>query len=79
MTAKKAISARADSSQDAPGERQGATDPFCQEAVEHLGRLREVKLGDVVDGTLDLVKRYPGASMTVAALVGFFLGRWFRR
>jgi len=79
MTAKKASSARAAASKDPPGERQDGLHPLCEEAAEYLGKLREVKLGEVADGTLDLVKRYPGASLSVAALLGFFLGRLFRR
>ena len=35
--------------------------------------------GDVIDGTLKTVKRYPGTSLTIAALIGFYLGRLFRR
>jgi hypothetical protein len=33
----------------------------------------------VIDGTLDAVRRHPGASLTIAALLGVFLGRLFRR
>jgi hypothetical protein len=33
----------------------------------------------VLDGTLETVKRRPCASLAVAAMLGFFLGRLFRR
>jgi ElaB/YqjD/DUF883 family membrane-anchored ribosome-binding protein len=36
-------------------------------------------VGDVIDGALDAVRRHPGASLTIAAFVGFFLGGLFRR
>ena len=50
-----------------------------QEAVERLETVRETTVGDMIDGTLELVKRRPGASLTLAALLGFFLGRLLRR
>ena len=50
-----------------------------QQATERLKAVRQTSVGDVLDGTLEAVKRHPGASLTVAALVGFFLGRLFRR
>jgi ElaB/YqjD/DUF883 family membrane-anchored ribosome-binding protein len=50
-----------------------------QQAAERLKTARETSVGDVIDGTLDAVRRHPGASLTVAALLGVFLGRLFRR
>jgi ElaB/YqjD/DUF883 family membrane-anchored ribosome-binding protein len=50
-----------------------------QRAAERLKTLRAASVGDVIDGTLDAVRRHPGASVTIAALVGFFLGALFRR
>lgn len=50
-----------------------------REAVDQLKQIREMSVGDVVDETLKQVKRYPGPSVLIAALVGFFLGRLFRR
>ena len=50
-----------------------------QEATERLRRVRQTTVGDVMDNTLDVVKKHPGAGLTVAALLGFFLGRLFRR
>jgi hypothetical protein len=51
----------------------------CRQASERLKSVRETCVGDMIDGTLEMVKRRPGASLTVAALAGFFLGRLFRR
>ena len=50
-----------------------------QQAAERLKSARETSVGDLIDGTLDAVRRRPGASLTIAAMVGFFLGRLFRR
>lgn len=49
------------------------------EAAERLETIRKTSVGEMLDGTLDAVRRRPGASLTVAALVGFLLGRLFRR
>jgi len=61
---------------------QRPQDPCCklyEQAAAELDRLREMTLGDVVDGALEWVKRYPGTGVTVAALVGFLVGRMIRR
>lgn len=50
-----------------------------QQAVEQIKTVRETSVGDLIDGTLEKVRRHPGAGLTVAALVGFLLGRLFRR
>jgi ElaB/YqjD/DUF883 family membrane-anchored ribosome-binding protein len=50
-----------------------------RQATEQLKRVREKKLGDLVDDTLKMVKKHPGPSVLLAALVGFWLGRLFRR
>lgn len=50
-----------------------------QQAADRLKQIREKTVADVVDGTLKTVKRHPGPSVIVAALIGFFLGRLFRR
>lgn len=50
-----------------------------RQASDRLKQIREKTVADVVDGTLETVKRHPGPSVIVAALIGFFLGRLFRR
>ena len=50
-----------------------------QKATDRLKAVREKSVGDLIDGTLTVVKRHPGPGMIVAALIGFFLGRLFRR
>ncbi len=50
-----------------------------QEAAERLQSVRKTSVGDIIDGTLDAVRRHPGAGLTIAALAGLVLGRLFRR
>ena len=50
-----------------------------QEATAKLKNVREKTLGDLIDGTLEMVKKHPGPGLVIAAVVGFFLGRLFRR
>ena len=50
-----------------------------RKATKRLSQVREKRLGDLVDDTLKLVGKHPGPSVVVAALVGFWLGRLFRR
>jgi len=48
---------------------------FQEEAAERVKRLRETTVGDLIDGTLNLVKKYPGPGVVIAVLIGFMLGR----
>ena len=50
-----------------------------QQAAERVKAARQTSVGDMIDGTLDGVRRHPGAGLTIAALLGFLLGRLFRR
>jgi hypothetical protein len=50
-----------------------------EQAAEHLKDVRKKNIGDLLDGTLDTVKRHPGVSLTLAAVLGYLLGRLFRR
>ena len=50
-----------------------------RQATEQLKRVREKRVGDLVDDGLKLVKKHPGPSVLLAAVVGFWLGRLFRR
>ncbi len=58
---------------------QAFYDHLRQQATERLKAVRRASLGDVLDATLDSVKRHPAAGLGIAALLGFFLGRLFRR
>jgi ElaB/YqjD/DUF883 family membrane-anchored ribosome-binding protein len=50
-----------------------------QHTAERIKTIRGASLGDAIDKTLVAVKRHPGAGLTIAALIGFLLGRLFRR
>jgi ElaB/YqjD/DUF883 family membrane-anchored ribosome-binding protein len=50
-----------------------------QQAAERLEAIRRTSIGDVLDCSLKAVKRHPAAGLTIAALIGFYLGRLFRR
>ena len=50
-----------------------------QEATDRLKAVREKSVGDLIDGTLEVVKRHPGPGVILAAIIGFILGRLFRR
>ena len=49
------------------------------QASDQLKQVRETSVGELVEGTLKLVKKHPGPGVAIAAIVGFFLGRLFRR
>jgi ElaB/YqjD/DUF883 family membrane-anchored ribosome-binding protein len=50
-----------------------------RQAVQELRDLRQKNLGDMLEQTLDYVRRHPGQGVGLAALAGFFLGRLLRR
>jgi ElaB/YqjD/DUF883 family membrane-anchored ribosome-binding protein len=54
-------------------------DDMRHKAVEGLKSARETTLGDVLDGVTSFVKRHPRCSLGIAAVLGFFIGRMFRR
>lgn len=54
-------------------------DKVRRQAADRLKAARETSLGDLIDGTLELVRKHPGPGVIAAGLIGFFLGRIFRR
>jgi ElaB/YqjD/DUF883 family membrane-anchored ribosome-binding protein len=50
-----------------------------QEATERLKQSRDSTVGEMVECGLELVRKHPGPGVIAAAMVGFFLGRLFRR
>jgi ElaB/YqjD/DUF883 family membrane-anchored ribosome-binding protein len=66
----------------AEAELNKAKRQYCRirrQATEKLKQARETNVADVVDGTLKLVKKHPAPGVLIAAAIGFFLGRLFRR
>lgn len=49
------------------------------EATEQLHDLREASPSELTEATLRYVRRNPGVGVIVSAVLGFFLGRLFRR
>ena len=50
-----------------------------KEATDQVRKLRESTVGDVVEGSLEMVRKHPALGVGLAAMVGFFFGRLFRR
>ncbi len=50
-----------------------------QEATKRIKAARETTLGELIDGSLETVKKHPGLGVLAAMLVGFFFGRLFRK
>ena len=50
-----------------------------QEATERIKAARETTLGELIDGSLETVKKHPGLGVLAAVVIGFFFGRLFRK
>ena len=50
-----------------------------QQATDRLRQVREKTVGDLIDDTLEVVKKHPGPGLVVAGVIGFLLGRLFGR
>ena len=50
-----------------------------RQAAEKIQDVRQRKVGDLVDSTLDAVKKHPGPSMLVSVAMGFCMGRWLQK
>ena len=58
---------------------QATYEKVCREAIDRLAAVRGKSIGDLIDGTLDTVKKHPGPGVLVAVAIGFLFGRLFRR
>jgi ElaB/YqjD/DUF883 family membrane-anchored ribosome-binding protein len=47
--------------------------------AERVDAVRKTTVGDMLDCTLNTVRKHPGVGLTLAAAAGFFLGRLFRK
>jgi ElaB/YqjD/DUF883 family membrane-anchored ribosome-binding protein len=65
--------------QSARKETQELCQKVRQEATDKLRQMRETTVGDLLDRSLNVVKKHPGAGVLLAAAVGFFFGRLFKR
>lgn len=50
-----------------------------QQVAEKIRDTREKKVGELIDGTLETVKKYPGPSLIVSIALGFWVGRWLQK
>ena len=50
-----------------------------EKATEQVAKLRDKSAGELIDGTLEFVRKHPGLGVLTAASVGFFFARMFRR
>ena len=76
------IRSAAEAVRRAKAELKKAKDLYAQvrrQAADRLDAVRKTTVGDVVDGTLNTVRKRPGMSLFAATLAGFLLGRLFRR
>ena len=54
---------------------QHAYERTCETAVEHAKKTRAITVGDMLDGTLEFVRRHPATGVLAAGLIGFLIGR----
>jgi ElaB/YqjD/DUF883 family membrane-anchored ribosome-binding protein len=50
-----------------------------RQTTEKVGQVRKTTIGEAADAALNVVRRWPGASLAVAALAGLWLGRHLRK
>ena len=50
-----------------------------REAVARVKSAREATFGQMIDGILAAVRKYPGPGVLVALVAGYFCGRLFRK
>ncbi len=75
------VKAAAEAVRRAREELEKASDTYKslrEEATDQIRRIREKTVGEVVEETLETVRKHPGLGVGVAAMVGFLLGRLFR-
>ena len=50
-----------------------------EQASQKVEEIRDTTVGDVVDGTLEIVRKYPGSCLLAAFACGFMIDRWLRK
>jgi hypothetical protein len=58
---------------------EGAYRQSLERVSQQAARARGVTVGDLVDGTLEFVRRHPVAGLLAAGIAGFLVGRTTRR
>lgn len=76
------VSAAADALRAAQDELKKAQANYHQlreQAAQKVEEIRDTTVGDMVDGTLEVVRKYPGSCLLAAFACGFMIDRWFRK
>ncbi|HJN13316.1 MAG TPA: hypothetical protein QF564_31870 [Pirellulaceae bacterium] len=50
-----------------------------EKAVQRIAWLQDKSAGELIDSSLEFVRKHPGLSVLTAASIGFMFARWFRR
>ena len=50
-----------------------------EQASQKVEEIRDTTVGDMVDGALEVVRKYPGSTLLAAFACGFMVDRWLRR
>jgi ElaB/YqjD/DUF883 family membrane-anchored ribosome-binding protein len=58
---------------------EGAYQQSLERVSQQAARARALTVGDILDGTLEFVRRHPATGLIAASVIGFLLGRSSRR
>ena len=78
----KEVSAAAEALKAAQEELKRAQENYHrlrEQAAEKVDEIRDTTVGEVVDGALEVVRKYPGSSLLAAFAAGFVVDRWLRK
>lgn len=74
---------QSDSAAPCQADVSSCVDRMCQKAEQELHsrweKVASTTVGDLVSEVTAKAKKHPGIAMVIAAALGFFLGRLFRR
>ncbi len=70
-----AAAAAVEQAHDALQRAQTAYQQTRETATGRAAKARTLTVGDIIDGSLEFVRRHPAAGVFAAGLVGFLLGR----
>ena len=70
-----AAAAAVEQAREALRKRQQAYEQALEQAAQRGTESRALTLGDIIDSTLEFVRRHPAAGIFAAGFLGFLLGR----
>lgn len=74
-----AAAAAVEQARAALGQAEQVLRQSCARAAEQTAQVRDITVGDLLDGTLEFTRRHPVTSLLAAGVAGFLLGRATRR